>query len=452
MGRRALRRSLNIWMNGVLVGEWAILPGGVHELSYATEWLLSPACRPLSLSLPINFDGQPLRGPTVQNFFENLLPDSQAILRRIQQRFATSSQEAFALLSAIGRDCVGAVQLLPPGEEAAKPEQTSLRLEALDESGVARCLRQTVSGGVTPGKYDEEHEFRISIAGAQEKTALSRFDGRWWIPSGATPSTHIFKLPLGLVGNALADMRESVENEWLCGRILEEFGLPVARSEIMQFEEQRALVVERFDRRWVEEGGFWLRLPQEDMCQAKGLPPSQKYEADGGPGIQDIAQLLQRSETPSRDLPDFLKAQLVMWLLAATDGHAKNFSIHLLPGGRYRMTPLYDVLSMWPITGRGANLLEDRKLAMAMAQRGRNAHYRLREIRRRHFVETARRCGYPADEFDAQIADVIAFAPTALARVESRLPSDFPPGLFEKIRSGVLDNARRLAADAPTPL
>ena len=130
-------------------------------------------------------------------------------------------------------------------------------------------------------------------------------------------------------------MSDSVENEWLCGQILAEFGLAVAKSEIAKFEDQQALVVERFDRVWSEARSFWLRLPQEDMCQARGLPPHMKYENDGGPGIVNIATLLRASVTPEQDVECFLKAQLIMWLLAATDGHAKNFSIRLMPGGRF---------------------------------------------------------------------------------------------------------------------
>lgn len=446
MGRKSHRRALNLWMNGALVGEWAIAPGGGSELTYAPEWLASHAYRPLSLSLPANFDGAPLRGEVVSNYFDNLLPDSDKIRRRLQQRFGTASQEAFDLLTAIGRDCVGAVQLLPIGVVPAGPHQVPLQLEPLDEAGIAHCLRQAVAGNVIQGLQDDADDFRISIAGAQEKTALTFYEGRWHRPSGVTPTTHIFKLPLGLVGGMQADMGDSVENEWLCGQILAEFGLQVANSEIAQFEDQRALVVERFDRTWSEAQRIWLRLPQEDMCQARGLPPHLKYEKDGGPGIVNIASLLQASMEQEQDVENFLKAQLIMWFLAATDGHAKNFSIRLLPGGRFRLTPLYDVLSAWPIVGHGSNQLPIEKVKMAMAQEGKNRHYRLREIQRRHFNATAQQCGLSKGRFDAVIDDVIANVPRVIDTVASRLPKGFPDRVFGPIAQGMMDGAKRLGA------
>lgn len=210
----------------------------------------------------------------------------------------------------------------------------------------------------------------------------------------------------------------------------------------MRFEDQRVLVVERFDRRWIEEGQYLVgELPQEDMCQASALAPSQKYEADGGPGIQDIAQLLLRSEDPYRDRLTFLKAQLIMWLLAATDGHAKSFSLHLLPGGSYRLTPLYDVLSMWPITGHGVSLL-DEKAGDGDGPARQKRPLPGREIQRRHFIETARRCGVPAAEFEALIDDIAARVPEAGSN--RACPPTSQPGC-SKIRNGVMDNTRRLA-------
>src|SRR5690606_7420199 len=156
--------------------------------------------------------------------------------------------------------------------------------------------------------------FRISIAGAQEKTALLRLDSQWCRPQGATPTTHIFKLPLGLVGNLGFDMSESVENEWLCSRILHAYGLPVARTRVLQFEDMKVLTVERFDRAWWEgkDGKRWLlRLPKEDMCQATGTPPHLKYESDGGPGIRTIMKLLATSSNPDHDRRIFFQAQVL---------------------------------------------------------------------------------------------------------------------------------------------
>lgn len=305
-------------------------------------------------------------------------------------------------------------------------------------------LRATASA---PSAYDAagllDDDFRISIAGAQEKTALLWHEGKWCRPLGATPTTHIFKLPLGLVGNRQANMRTSVENEWLCSQILRHFSLPVASCEIGQFEDQKALIVERFDRRRSTDG-YWLRIPQEDFCQATGTPPGAKYETDGGPGVIDIASVLRTSENAQEDLTTLLKAQLLFWLMAATDGHAKNFSIFLLPGGRHRLTPLYDVLSVWPVTGRGPNQLDENRLRLAMSVRGKNKHYRLRDIQRRHFNHMARACGF-GKNMENIIAEVLLDLPRVFSSAESILPTGFPEDVFIAIKSGMQRSAIRLS-------
>ena len=243
----------------------------------------------------------------------------------------------------------------------------------------------------TPLSHDEQEDFRISLAGAQEKTALFGMAGAWFRPHHATPTTHIFKLPLGIIGGFRGDFSDSVENEWLCAQVLRELGLPVADAAIAHFGDQRALVVTRFDRRWMgvdaaevqkkrftPRKGTWIaRLPQEDLCQAMGLPPTLRYEADGGPSMQDALTLLASSEHPTSDQTNFALAQVAFWLLAATDGHGKNFSLRQHAGGTYGLTPLYDVLSAWPIIGHGKNQLAIEKAKLAMALRGRRAHYRL---------------------------------------------------------------------------
>ncbi|NMF99411.1 type II toxin-antitoxin system HipA family toxin [Aromatoleum toluolicum] len=440
MGRRSHARALNAWANGTLVGQWRLPARGPAEFQYEPSWTAAPEGRPLSLSLPMTPDNVPLRGESVLNYFDNLLPDSDRIRARLQTRFHTRSREAFDLLEAIGRDCVGALQVLSP--DAPPANVFTIEVEPLDDAGVERMLTAAVASTNRLTAEDDE-DFRISIAGAQEKTALTWHAGQWCRPLGATPTTHIFKLPLGLVGNRQADMRTSVENEWLCAQLLAEFGVPVAPSEIRHFGAQKVLVVERFDRKLASSGEYWLRLPQEDFCQATATPPHLKYEADGGPGIIDIARILHSAQSRDNDLAILLRAQLLFFLLAGTDGHAKNFSIFLLPGGRYHLTPLYDVLSAWPVTGDEPNHLDYQKLRLAMALPGKNKHYRLRDMLRRHFNETAHRCGYGPD-MEAIIEDILARLPAVIDTVGSRLPADFPADVFDTIADGMRRSAKRL--------
>ncbi len=427
--------ELTVWMNGELVGVWSRTRTGGHRLTYEETWLHSPRRRSLSLSLPIG-PSREITGAPVSNYFENLLPENDNIRRRLSTRFRTRGTAAFELLTAIGRDCVGAVQLLPPG---TTPEGFD-RVDGVpvDDAEVEQLLR-SVTAEPLPGANEDPDEFRVSIAGAQEKTALLFQHGKWFRPRGATPTTHIMKLPLGIVGGGLQlDMSESVENEWLCAQLLRELGFSVATTEIAVFGAQKVLVVERFDRQWMDER--WIaRLPQEDFCQALAVPPDRKYESDGGPGIEDALKLLSGSAAPNVDREQFLLVQLAFWLLAATDGHAKNFSLFLNAGDSYRLTPLYDVLSAWPVIGHGANSLAPQKAKLAMGLRAKNMHYRLREIRARHYREVADKSGVPTvwDKMQHLIGDV----PRSLAAVESRLAPSFPRGLWERISAGMLSQA-----------
>jgi serine/threonine-protein kinase HipA len=442
MARPSRSRALGVWANGLRVGTWTIPSGGAMTLSYDPAWVESAEGRPLSLSLPFDLDGLTHKGDRVGNYFDNVLPDSEPIRRRIQTRYGLAGRDPFQLLAAIGRDCVGAVQLLPMDQQ---PEDVfSIRARAVGEAQIEQHLR-SISRPSALG--DDDEELRISLAGAQEKTALTFHRGRWCIPSGSTPTTHIFKLPLGLVGNRELDLSTSVENEWLCSRILAAFGLPVAECKMAEFGASKALIVTRFDRKLHESKKYWLRLPQEDFCQATGTPGSAKYEADGGPGLPDIASILQASDAREADLTTLLSAQLLFWMLAATDGHAKNFSIHLLAQGRFQLTPLYDVISTWPVVGTKANQLHPTKLKLAMAVRGKRKHYRLSEIRRRHFNDAARACGFGRDMEDL-ISKMIEGTPGVIERVRAELSSDFPEHVFDTITNGLARSARTLANDA----
>ncbi|MEZ4222341.1 MAG: type II toxin-antitoxin system HipA family toxin [Polyangiaceae bacterium] len=438
MARPSHARKLGVWANGLRVGSWTIPSRGPMEFRYDPEWMASPEARPLSLSLPMNLDGAPVRGDVVEFYFDNLLPDSDAIRRRIQQRFHTRSLDTFALLEAIGRDCVGAIQLLPEGLE---PQVREIHAKRLSEQDVEhRLIAATASGSLGS---ETEDDFRISLAGAQEKTALLWHGGSWCQPLGSTPTSHIFKLPLGLVGGRQMDMSDSLENEWLCGRLLGAFGVSAASSELRCFGETRTLVVTRFDRELHSSKKYWLRLPQEDFCQATGTPNTRKYEADGGPGLLEIGRILQGSVVRERDLATLFRSQLLFWMLGAIDGHAKNFSLRLLPAGRYRLTPLYDVLSAWPVAGTKANQIHSKKMKLAMALRGKGKHYRIDAIRRRHFNETAKRCGLV--DMDAIIDDVVEKTPAVVDTVARLLPKAFPPALFETVTNGLRRSAEQLA-------
>ena len=443
MGRRSHSRSLSIWSNGARVGEWTFSPRGDMQLQYDKAWVQSRLGRPLSLSLPFNLENQPHKGEKVLNYFDNLLPDSDAIRKRIAARFNTASVDPFDLLMAIGRDCVGAVQLLGADEEPEGFDQ--LQGTPLSSAQIEQRLNEASAGAGFAAARADDADFRISLAGAQEKTAFLWWDGRWQQPHGATPTTHIYKMPMGLVGGRKADFSTSVDNEWLCLRLLKAYGMAVADAEIQTFGAQRVLVVERFDRRVHPSGQWIMRLPQEDFCQVEGVSPLQKYENDGGPGLQALFKTLRQSENAEQDMRTVMAAQLIFWLLGAPDGHAKNFSVHLLPGGRFQLTKLYDVMSAYPVMGDGPNLWSPFEVKMAMALLGKNRHYHMHNILRRHFNSTARKVGY-ADNAEPIIEDILQRTQAAIEEVNANLPPGFNQKVADTILGGVRDAATKLAA------
>ena len=420
-------------MNNVLIGTLKKLSNGALELTYKKEWVESRDSIPLSLSLPLTLTTY--SGDVVINYFDNLLPDNDGIRKALAQRMSLNSQEVFDLLAAIGRDCVGAVQLVPDGEKIEPV--TKIKSHLISNTEIAEVLRNLRSYplGVKPGE-----DFRISIAGAQEKTAFLKAGNKWHVPQGATPSSHIFKVQMGMLGD-LIDMRHSVENEWLCLKICKAFGLPTANAEIADFDGVRALIVERFDREFAAKQIY--RFAQEDFCQVAGVPSHMKYENQGGPGIIKILDTLTKADDPRNDKRFFIKSQLVFWLLAAIDGHAKNFSVFLVPGG-IKLTPLYDVMSAHPPIAKNQIPYHKAKLAMAV---GENRHYKIKEIAKRHWLQTAKKAKFPLSEVNEIIHEVTEQTPKVVSKVKAQLPTEFPSDVSSPIFDGMIELARILAQD-----
>ena len=434
MARTRRHPPLRVYQNDRLVGHLLKEPSGAIEFRYDREWLDRSNTFPVSLSLPLREDAW--RGEPVIAVFENLLPDSADLRRRVAEKVGAAGYDAYSILAAIGRDCVGALQFIA-GDATAPEATTNIAGEQVDDEAIEMLLKSLAQA---PLGLTRDDDFRISIAGAQEKTALLRIDGQWIKPHGTTPTTHLFKTQIGKLPNGI-DFSNSVENEFYCLRLLKHLGLLVNRAEIMTFGQTRALVIERFDRVWSD--GRLIRLPQEDCCQALSVPPSRKYQNEGGPGMLAIANLLKGADSPADDHRTLFQAQLVFWLIGATDGHAKNFSIFLHPGGGYALTPLYDVLSAQPNVD--ARQLERKQMKLAMSV-GKNHHYRIDEIQSRHFFQTGEAAGLSRSLVRNAAEDVAACMDAALASLEAELPADFSQGLHDSIGAGVQRRMRILRA------
>ncbi|MFI4998497.1 MAG: type II toxin-antitoxin system HipA family toxin [Reyranellales bacterium] len=424
MARRRTRVPLNVYLNGRQVGQLNRETSGAIDFRYAPAWLEWDNAIPVSLSLPLREDRY--IGDPVIAVFDNLLPDNEDIRRRVAERSEADGTDAFSLLSAIGRDCVGALQFVPEGT-APDPVGTIKAEKMSDKEIVAQLADLTRNPlGIGPDK-----EFRISLAGAQEKTALLFWRNAWHRPHGTTPTTHILKPQIGKLPNGI-DLSQSVENEHLCMRLVEALGLPVAQTEIKDFGGGNVLVVERFDRLWAKDKRLF-RIPQEDCCQALGVPPTRKYESERGPGIRAIMDLLKGSDTPESDQRRFFMTQIVFWLVAATDGHAKNFSLQLAPGGRFMLAPLYDILSAQPALDAGEIQRKQMKLAMAV---GKSRHYALDSVQPRHYLQSAALCGLPEKTVREIFEELIANDKRAIDTALTRLPKKFPQELTSSIVNG----------------
>lgn len=421
-------RTLFVFMNGIRVGTLVKTAQGSLEFSYSQSWLeADELSRPISLSLPLT--SGIYKGDKVINLFDNLLPEGTPIRQRLQAIFQAPSSEVFDLLTHVGADCVGALQLLGSSEPPENKE--ILSSTPLSSREIADRISQI---RLYPFGIRPEERFRISIAGVQSKIALLKTREEWRLPEGSTPTTHILKLQIGKL--EAVDLSQSVENEYLCLQILREYGLKTPSCEILDFEEHRVLSVTRFDREWRNNGTRIVRLPQEDLCQVFGISPNLKYESDGGPDIKRILEFLTNSNNPTADRRNFMKAQILFFLLAATDGHAKNFSIFLRPMGRYELTPIYDVLSAFPCI---APNYPAEKLKMAMSLRGSTGtkHYAWDQISGRHFLSEAKHSDFSPKEVSSLLEEIADSTETVIRSVSDRLSKDFPSHIADAIFKGM---------------
>ena len=426
MGRKRQRHQLDVYVGTSRVGKYTRAPNGATAFRYDLGWLASERAFPISLSMPLS--DRMWSGADAASYFDGLLPDDSTIREKIAARDHAASAGIFDLLAAIGRDCVGALRFIPEGQDPGNPTKMEYRPISDDE-----IADRIASLATNPLGIRIEDDFRISIGGVQEKTAFLQVDNRWQLPIGPTPTSHIFK-PAMKVGPNGADFSDTPWNEWLCLTLCRSLGLETANAAVHMFSGKPVIVLERFDRSW--QGGVLYRLPQEDLCQALGVPPAHKYQSDGGPGIVDVLEFLNGTIAPHKDRLAFMRAQIVFWLLAAIDGHAKNFSIFITPGG-YRLTPLYDVMSAAPYPQLPIQKI---KLAMALGEKN---HYRLQQIQLRHFYQTGQRTRLSKQDIDDIFSDLATRTENALSEV-ANLATD--AGMPNATSEPILDGVRKRVA------
>lgn len=371
------------------------------EFTYDEGWRDVRGAYPLSFSMPLAALAH--RHDQISAYIWGLLPDNELVLARWAKRFQVSARNPFALIANVGEDCAGAVQFVRPDRLDAALAPEAGAIDWLDDGEIAariRQLKEDQSAWRRPGDTGQ-----FSLAGAQPKTALLLQGGRWGVPSGRIPTTHILKPPS-------ADFDGHAENEHFCLALARALGLPAATSNVMRFEDETVFVVDRYDRQATADGV--VRVHQEDMCQALGVPPTDKYESDGGPGMAKITGMLREySRAPDEDVRTFVDAVALNWLIGGTDAHAKNYSVLIGAGGRGRLAPLYDVASILPYDD-----FDPMRAKLAMKIGGR---YRLRDISPRSWEKAADELGLDSEAISARVLLMADALPIAAQEVRAEM-------------------------------
>lgn len=428
MAARRERLVLEVLLDSRHAGTIYRGASGALRFVYDERWRTASDAYPLSISMPLaaaeHGDG------VVSAFLWGLLPDNERTLAHYGRLFGVSGRSAVALLGHIGADCAGAVQLLTPEAfDAFRTARAGDGVEWLDEHAVANELRSARQRGIAGTTAATVGQF--SLAGAQPKIALLHEVGAWGRPTGRIPTTHILKPPSG-------DFHGVAENEHFCLELAGALQLGAARSRVMRFEDEIAIVVDRFDRERV--GANYVRIHQEDMCQALGVMPTNKYQSEGGPGIPDIINLLRDySSDSSGDISRFLRATALNWVIAATDAHAKNYALVHGPGGRLRLAPFYDILSYLPYADAKLHRV---KLAMRIGTK-----YPVAAVSRTAWERLARDSGLGVNLVLGEADAVVSRLPAAVERVASEcVGSGLDEATIDLLRERLLERTEKCAA------
>lgn len=369
-----MTKMLDVYLENAFVGNLFQDNSGLMTFKYAEDWLNNPIAIPLSFSLPLR--KETFKTKECRGYFAGILPeqDKRTDIARI---LGVSAQNDFSLLEKIGGECAGAVSFVPEGE---KLETFNYAYQHLDDHQLAAILKELPDRPLMAGEKD----IRISLAGVQDKIAVCINDqGQLSIPLGSAISTHIIK-------PAIKKFEGTVFNEAFCMLLAHAIGLPVAKVKIGQVENTSYLLIERYDRVYdlIHGNKYKRRIHQEDFCQALGMPPEMKYQAEEGPSLKKCFNLLREVSTaPAIDLQLMLDYVIFNFLIGNNDAHGKNFSLlydrgTLLTGSHKRLAPLYDVLC----TNYYVKL--DKKMAMKIG-----GEYHWERILPKHFEEMAEEVG-----------------------------------------------------------
>ena len=405
--------ELCVVIEGRVIGRLTADRASRMTFEYEDAWLDAQGAHSLSVNMPLAKTVYPQRA--VLPYLWNLLPENRQVLQRWGQQYHVSAAHPFQLLMHVGADLPGAAQFVA-SEKLPELQSSQPTVDWISEDELAERLiqlRQDISAVRRAGDLGT-----MSLPGVQAKAAFYRDEqtGRWGVPGGGTPTTHIIKL--GMPG-----FDGLVENQYLCQEIASRLGMPAARSRVLRLD-QSYIVVERYDRLPPVSGSPWVRrVHQEDLCQALGIMPTTKYQDQGGPGIAEIVTLIRRVSTaPETDVDRFLQANMLNWLIGGANAHAKNYSLRIGAADEIRLAPLYDLSSQLPYADQ-----IPQRLSMKIGE-----HHDIAQVSIADWCKLARACAVREDRVLGMLADMARELPDHISAARDQAIAE---GLDESVVS-----------------
>ena len=398
---------LNVYLNSEFVGVLSKDNNGGVCFQYDEG-----AKHQLSLSLPIRKELYP--NVDCKGFFNGLLPESEQVRVYIGKKYGINPKNDFSLLQAIGYDCAGAVAFFEDKPKNLK-EYYTIKGKVLSDDELEEYINELPKKPLALGS-----DKRLSLAGAQDKTAVILKNKKVAIPDDNVPSTHILK-------PAIVGLNETIENEYICLKVAERLGINIPNVRMGKANDAEYFLIERYDREI--KNGKIKRIHQEDFCQASNIPSAYKYQSEGGVDFKRCVEILKKTTRPAVSIKQFVELMIFNYLIGNNDAHGKNFSILHYDNGETMFAPAYDVLctSVYPELSS--------KMAMKIG-----GYYESEKIYPRHFERMAKDIGISYTQVKKIIKNQCETLPDIVKEVSSSFDNNIGKDIFKIVAKNCTRN------------
>lgn len=391
---------LNVYLNNDFVGILSKDDNGGICFQYNKN-----AKHSLSLTLPIR--EEIYLNKDCKGFFNGLLPESDYVRIAIGKKYGINPKNDFSLFSAIGYDCAGAVAFFEDKPKNLK-EYYEIKGNVLSKAELEKYIKELPKKPLALGS-----DKRLSLAGAQDKTAVVMIDDKIAIPENNVPSTHILKPTIN-------GLKETIENEYLCLKVAEKLGIQIPNIQIGQVNDTQYLLIKRYDRE--VNNDKIKRIHQEDFCQASNIPSAYKYQAEGGVDFKRCIDILKRTTRPAVSIKQFVELMIFNYLIGNNDAHGKNFSILHYDNDQIAFAPAYDILctSIYPELSS--------KMAMKIG-----GYYERDKIYPRHFERMAKDIGISYTQVKKILINQCEILPDVVTEVSQMFENTIGKEIFKTV-------------------